>query len=551
MKITGAQAMIRALQRQKVEMVFGYPGAAICPFYDTLIDSNIHHVLTRNEQGAAHAANGYARAKGRTGVCIATSGPGATNLITGIATAYMDSIPLVVITGQVATDLIGSDSFQEVDTTGATSPFTKHNYLVRNAADLPEIFSEAFYLASSGRPGPVLIDVPVDIQTDVFEEYEPGSVNLPGYNPPGRASSEQIRMIAELTAEASSPIICAGGGLIGSGSSELLIRLAEQWQIPVVTTMMGIGVIPYNHDLYLGTLGSHGVYAANYALHHADLVILMGARVGNRAMGAASEIAKRAKIIHIDIDPAEIGKNIRPHLAVPADIKQVLAQLADVSFSGSFAGWLEKIGRLKAAHLYDGWKSGSSDFIHPPTLMRTIGSLAPDDALITTEVGQNQIWAANHYPVIRPASFITSGGMGTMGFGLPAAIGAQKACPEKTVIAVSGDGSLQMSLQELGTIRQENAGVKIVLLNNSRLGMVHEIQSLKYHKRYSQVFLETNPDFQLLAESYGIEHEKIHSNDQIEAGVKKMLAHRGPYLLECTVDPDEPTLYHSGRRQVK
>ena len=550
MKTTGAQAMVKALTRHGVKQVFGYPGAAICPFYDAILDSDIHHVLVRNEQGAAHAANGYARAGKRTGVCIATSGPGATNLITGIATAYMDSIPLIVITGQVSRDLIGSDSFQEADTTGATTPFTKHNYLVAQASELPRIFAEAFYLASSGRPGPVLIDVPVDVQTEEFGDYEPIVPVLPGYNPPSQANSADIEMIRKLLSESTAPIICAGGGLISSHSSDLFGKFVDDWKLPVVTTMMGIGVLPWNHELNLGTLGSHGVYAANYALHHADLIILMGARAGNRAMGSASEIARKATVIHIDIDPAEIGKNIRPHLSVQADIKKVLEQLlmTHPQASDKHKKWLEIIADLKMEYDYDDYRYDKSEFISPPSIIRKVGLMAEAGAIITTEVGQNQIWAANHYPITNLDTFITSGGMGTMGFGLPAAVGAQKACPEKYVIAVSGDGSLQMSLQELGTVKQEKLPLKIVLLNNSRLGMVHEIQSLKYQNRYSQVFLEENPDFQLLAEAYDFAHEVISSNDQIEAATKRMLASDKPYLLECLTDPHEPTLYHKSRR---
>lgn len=534
--------MISALEREQVQTVFGYPGAAICPFYDALLDSSIRHILTRHEQGAAHAANGFARAAGRTGVCIATSGPGATNLITGIATAYMDSIPLVVITGQVATDLIGSDSFQEADTTGATSPFTKHNYLVKSARDLPRIFREAFHIASTGRPGPVLIDIPVDIQTESFEDYEPGPVRLPGYHPVTEPLPEEVTQIASLLKQSEAPIICAGGGIISCNAGPLLIQFAERNQIPVVTTMMGIGAIPSGHPLNLGTLGSHGVFAANYALHHADLVILIGARVGNRAMGSASEIARRARIIHIDIDPAEIGKNIKPHLAVMADAGRTLQALNDLAPGCEQVTWLAKVTEIKTDHQYRLIMTQPSTSVHPPSLMRKLAEIAGPEAIVTTEVGQNQIWAANHYPVALPRTFISSGGMGTMGYGLPASLGAKLACPERTVLAIGGDGSLQMSIQELGTIKQEKAAVKVVLLNNSRLGMVHEIQSLKYN-RYSQVFLEENPDFQLIAEAYGFGHERIGSNDRLDSAIRKMLEHPGPYLLECIIDPHEPTLY--------
>ena len=543
MTMTGAQAMIHALEQEQVTTVFGYPGAAICPFYDALLDSPIKHVLTRNEQGAAHAANGYARAAGKTGVCIATSGPGSTNLITGIATAYMDSIPLVAITGQVASDLIGSDSFQEADITGATSPFTKHNYLVKSASDLPRIMKEAFHIASTGRPGPVLVDVPIDVQSDSFTYVEPGPVDLPGYHPGSRLSEEQTKTMARLISEAKAPIICAGGGVISAEAGPLLRQVAEKLQIPVMTTMMGIGAMPADHPLYLGILGSHGVYAANYSLNKADLVILIGARVGNRAMGSAAEIARRAQIIHIDIDPAEIGKNIKPHLAIIADAGEALRTMLGMQTHEESAAWLASIMEIKQKRSYRTLLNQPSASIHPPSLMRRLGELAGPDAIITTEVGQNQIWAANHYPIIQPRTFLSSGGMGTMGYGLPASLGAKVACPDRTVIAVSGDGSIQMSLQELGTIKQEKAAVKIVLLNNSRLGMVHEIQSLRYSQRYSQVILEENPDFQLLAEAYGFRHALISSNDQIDEAIRSMLNHPGPYLLECSIDPYEPTLY--------
>jgi len=540
--ITGAQAIVRALEAEQVTTVFGYPGAAIMPFYDALLDSSIKHVLTRHEQGAAHAASGYARSSGRTGVCIATSGPGATNLITGIATAYMDSIPLVAITGQVVSSLIGSDSFQEADITGACSPFTKHTYLVRRAEDLPRIVREAFYIASSGRQGPVLIDLPLDIQAASFSDSEPVTLDLPGYHPALKPDPDAIDQLADRLVQAKRPILCAGGGVISAGASDALRRLAEQLDLPVVTTLMGIGVLPAGHSHYLGTLGSHGVFAANYALHQADLVVLAGARVGNRAMGSAAEIARHAQIIHIDIDPAEIGKNITTDLAIVGDIHLALDGLLDRRIAIRHADWLAQVQTIRDDAEFDAFTESPSSVVHPPTLLHLIGEACPPDTILTTEVGQNQIWAANFFPVRQPRTFISSGGMGTMGYGLPAALGAKVAFPDRTVLAVSGDGSLQMSLQELGTIRQEKAAVKIVLLNNSRLGMVHEMQSLKY-KRYSQVFLEENPDFEYLALAYGFGYARLSSNDQIRAAVDAMLADPRPYLLECIVSPQEPTLY--------
>ncbi len=543
MKMTGAKAMIHALELEQVSTVFGYPGAAICPFYDALLDSGIKHVLSRNEQGAAHAASGYARAIGRTGVCVGTSGPGSTNLITGIATAYMDSIPMVAITGQVSSELIGSDSFQEVDITGATSPFTKHNYLVKSASDLPRIFKEAFHIASTGRPGPVLIDVPLDVQADEFDYQDPGPVSLPGYHPSSQLPDEKVKAMVEMLNAARRPVICAGGGVVAANAADQLRQVVDKHRIPVMTTMMGIGAMPADHPLYLGILGSHGVFPANYSLHKADLVILIGARVGNRAMGSAAEIARQARIIHIDIDPAEIGKNIKPHLAVIADAGEALAKMLTLDLVGTKSEWLDTIRDVKQQKSYTRRFDQPSVVIHPPSLLQRLAELAGPDAIVTTEVGQNQIWAANHYPIMKPRTFITSGGMGTMGYGLPASLGAKVACPDRTVIAVSGDGSLQMSIQELGTIKQEKAAVKVILFNNRRLGMVHEIQSLKYSKRYSQVFLEENPDFQLVAEAYGFGHTVLESNDKIDEALRQMLDYPGPFMLECVVDPEEPTLY--------
>lgn len=536
--------MVRALELEGVTTVFGYPGAAIAPFYDALLDSTIHHVLNRNEQGAAHAASGYARAGRTTGVCIATSGPGATNLITGIATAYMDSIPIVAITGQVASDLIGSDSFQEVDITGATSPFTKHNYLVKTASDLPRIFREAFYLAGSGRPGPVLIDVPVDIQNEMIDFVWPNPASLPGYQPKFDPDADQMAAMRELLANAQKPLICAGGGVISAQASQSLLQLIDHWQIPVITTMMGIGAIPSDHPLYLGTMGSHGLYSANFALHHSDVLILLGARVGNRAMGSATEIARRARVVHVDIDPAELGKNIQPHLAINADLRQVIASLMDTRPVIGWQDWLAETGMLRTRQHAQWPDAPLNDLsISPPRLLEQLGKKAPVDTILTTEVGQNQIWAANHFPVRQAGTFISSGGMGTMGYGLPAALGAQCACPDRQIISISGDGSLQMSLQELGTIHQQRLPVKIILFNNSRLGMVHEIQSLKYNRRYSQVFLEENPDFSLLAAAYGFRYEKISHNEQIDSALDHLLSASDPFFLDCVVDPHEPTLY--------
>lgn len=540
MKLTGAQAMTKALELEGIKTIFGYPGAAICPFYDALLDSDITHVLTRNEQGAAHAANGYARVTGKPGVCVATSGPGATNLITGIATAYSDSIPMVAITGQVSLDLIGRDVFQEVDTTGATAPFCKHNYLVKKVGDLPRIIKEAFHIASTGRPGPVVIDVPVDIQTQVLEFTYPETVDIKGYKPNYKGHPQQIKRIAEAVSKAENPVICAGGGVITANASEIMTRFAEKCGIPVVTTLMGKGAIHGDHGLNLGMLGSHGVFAANYAINKTDLLILLGARVGDRALGTAEKIVEKAKIIHIDIDPAEIGKNVSTTIPVVGDAKLILEDLYSVIQPGDTSQWIDSIKKIKEEKAVK-FKSYVGS-VNPKLLIFKLSERLDEASIMATEVGQNQIWAANNFTAKRPGAFITSGGLGTMGFGLPAAIGAKLGNPERTVVVVGGDGSFQMSMPELGTIKQSKIGIKILIVNNSRLGMVREIQKNKYDKRYSQVFMNDNPDFVKLAEAYGFKSEKITADSQIDGALDRFLADDGTYLLECIVDPEESTI---------
>ena len=543
MKVTGAQAIVKALELEKVDTVFGYPGAAICPFYDALRDSNIRHILTRHEQGAAHAASGYARATGRTGVCISTSGPGATNLITGIATAYMDSIPVVAITGQVSSELIGKDVFQEADITGATAPFCKHSYLVRSSADLPRILKEAFHIASTGRPGPVLIDIPIDIQCDEVEFNYPENIDIKGYKPNYRGHVMQVKKVVNAIAEAKRPVICAGGGIISANASKELLELAQKCKIPVVTTLMGIGSIPLEHELNMGMLGSHGVYSANHSVYNADLLLIFGARVGDRAMASTNIIAKKATIVHVDIDPAEIGKNIHVSIPVVGDIKMVLNDIIDIAEPGDTAEWNAKLQKIKEEHsVTRKYNIKSSNTINPKYFINCLSSYLDDKSIVTTEVGQNQIWAANHLNVKNARGFITSGGMGTMGYGLPAGIGAKIGRPESPVVVIAGDGSFQMSMQELGTIKQEKLGVKVVIFNNSRLGMVRELQKVKYGGRYTQVFLDANPDFVKLAEAYGIKASRICNNDEINESIKNMLKDNEPYILECIVDPDESTL---------
>lgn len=542
MKITGAQAIVKALEHEGVEVMFGYPGAAICPFYDALIDSQIRHILTRHEQGAAHAANGYARASGKVGVCVVTSGPGATNIITGIATAYMDSIPVVAITGQVSSDLIGRDVFQEADITGAAAPFVKHSYLVKAAKDLPRIIKEAFYIASTGRPGPVLIDLPVDIQNDEIKFEYPKSVDIRGYKPNIKGHSLQIKKIAEAIAKSKKPVICAGGGVLRSGATDELLEFAEKCSLPVTPTLMGIGVLPSDHELNLGMLGSHGFYTANYAINNADLLIILGARVGNRAMSKPSQIAKKAKIVHIDIDPAEIGKNIEVSIPVVGDLKQILKELNAVVKKPDADDWIEELKSKKKEHSVKIKSGKSADYVNPKYLMSVLTETVDSDTIVTTEVGQNQIWAANNFGVRKPGSFITSGGMGTMGYGLPAAIGAKAACPNSKVICIGGDGSFQMSMQELGTMKQNKIGVKVLIFNNYRLGMVRELQKISHCSRYTQVFLDENPDFLAIFKAYGFDGQRISNDKDVKKALKKMLEDDKPYLLECMVDPEESTL---------
>ena len=540
MKLTGAQVLVKALELEGINTIFGYPGAAISPFYDALLDSKLTHILTRNEQGAAHAASGYSRVTGKPGVCVATSGPGATNLITGIATAYCDSIPIVAITGQVSSELIGRDVFQEADITGATEPFCKHNYLVKDIKELPRIIKEAFHIAATGRPGPVLIDVPIDIQTQSIDFVYPEEVDIRGYKPNYKGHPQQIKRIAEAIVNAKSPVICAGGGVISAKASEIMTKLVEKSNIPVVTTLMGIGALPSDHPLNLGMLGSHGVYAANYAVNKADLLILIGARVGDRALGTAQKIAQKARIIHIDIDPAEIGKNVDTTIPVVGDAKLILENLFDVIQIGDTTEWISVVKELK--DVKDKFDKGKGNAVNPRLLISKLSERLDSEAIMATEVGQNQIWAANNFVAKKPGTFVTSGGLGTMGYGLPAAIGAKLGKPESTVVVIGGDGSFQMSMPELGTIKQSGIGIKILILNNSRLGMVRELQKNRHNSRYSQVFLDSNPDFVKLAEAYGFSAERITTNMQIDAALDRFLEEDKTYILECIVDPEEPTV---------
>ncbi|OCN01619.1 acetolactate synthase, large subunit, biosynthetic type [Clostridium sp. W14A] len=541
--ITGAEIMVKCLESEQVELVFGYPGAAICPFYDSLSLSKIRHVLVRQEQNAAHMASGYARASGKPGVCVATSGPGATNLITGIATAYMDSIPLIAITGQVNQWLLGRDVFQEADITGACESFTKHSYLVKDLADLPRVFKEAFHIASTGRPGPVLIDIPTDVQTAKTGSFTyPQKAEIAGYKPRTQGHAVQVKRAAEAVRAAKRPLIVCGGGVVSAAAREELISFAEGTRIPVVSTMMGLGVMPMDSPLYLGMIGMHGHENANRAIHESDCILLCGARVGDRAVNDPEKITEKATIIHIDVDPAEIGKNMAVNIPIVGDVRLVLKSLSQQMVpAGEDSAWTRRLKQERAEFVPHGTPQNGTGFVEPRSFFRAFSSLLREDAILVSDVGQHQIWAASSFNV-KQGRFLTSGGLGTMGYSLPAAVGAKLAKPNRQVICICGDGAFQMSLCELATLVESGAEVKIILMQNTRLGMVWEIQNKWYEGRCPATQLTGDPDFVALAKAYGIRSALADSNDSAEHLAREMLEASGPFLLVCRVDPCAPTL---------
>lgn len=541
--MTGAEMAVKALEKNGVKVVFGYPGAANCPIIDRLSFSSIKHILTRNEQGAAHMASGYARVTKQAGVCTATSGPGATNLITGIATAYMDSIPMVALTGQVTTKLIGKDAFQEVDITGATLPFTKHSYLIKDGLDIPKVINEAFHIANTGRPGPVLIDFPMDILKMEFDyPEEEDEVNIRGYKLLGRANESQIKKVAEAVKTAKKPVILAGGGIVTSDATNEFRKFVKETDIPVVSTMMGIGTIPTDNPRYYGMMGSHGVKRANMIFNRADLVIVMGSRLGDRTVANVKGLEDGNKLVHIDIDPAEIGKNVQPYIPVVGDIKDVLEQLIPlVSGYKADKEWINEADELRGRFTHVPF-SEDNGFVNPRYFLNVLSEKTKSDVYLSTEVGQNQIWCANNFTFKSPRSLLTSGGFGTMGYGLPAAIGASASVEgQKPVIAVMGDGSFQMDLPEMGTMVQWDIPVKMVLFQNRRLGMVHEHQYLLYKSNYQAVNIDCKPDFEMLAKAYGIESGTVTENSKVDKAIDKMMSADGSYLLIVNVNPFEPT----------
>ncbi len=537
MKLSGTEIVVECLNREKVEVVFGIPGGAIMPLYDTIYQkASFTHLLTKHEQGAVHAADGYARATGKVGVCFATSGPGATNLVTGLANAYLDSIPIIAFTGQVISPFIGTDAFQEVDITGITLPITKHNYLVMNVKNLPATIREAFYLAKNGRPGPVLIDLPKDVQSAQTEFSYPEKDKFSHYRPTLKGNLNQIKKAALALEKAKRPIIYAGGGVISSNASEELRNFVQKTNIPVTTTLMGLGCFPEEDSLALGMLGMHGLFSANTAVSEADIIMALGARFDDRVIGNAKIFCPDAKFIHIDIDPAEISKNVRADIPIVGDLKYVLTKLTQFVEPKSEKKWLERIAHLKENNPL---QYQQDDQLRPQYVVEKLYEQTRGDAILVTDVGQHQMWVAQYYKFSHPRSFITSGGLGTMGFGLPAAIGAQVGCPEKRVFCIAGDGGFQMNIQELATAIYKKIPVVVLIINNGFLGMVRQWQELFFEKRYSQTSLEGSPDFAKVAQVYGGKGVRVTNREDFNTALTQALSEKTFFLIDCLIPPEE------------
>lgn len=546
--MTGAQILLESLKREGVDVIFGFPGGAVIDIYDQIPQyPSLKHVLVRHEQGAIHMADGYARATGRVGVCLVTSGPGATNTVTGIATAYMDSIPVVIFTGQVPTALIGNDAFQEVDIVGITRPCTKHNFLVKDVSTLAKTIKEAFYLARSGRPGPVLVDLPKDVQQALTTYSYPKKVTTRGYNPHYEPNAKQVHKVAEMLAEAKQPLIYAGGGVVSSQAATELTWLAKSFDIPVTATLMGLGCFPGDNPLWLGMLGMHGTYTANYAMANADLILAVGARFDDRVTGKVSEFARQATMVHIDIDPTSIQKNVRVDVPIVADCRQFLAALREeltprAESREGFADtskWLEQLGKWTSEHPLEYRPAAKDGPLKPQAVIEAVQKLTKGDAIVATEVGQHQMWVAQFYKFKHPRTLLSSGGLGTMGYGFPASLGAQAAFPDKLVINFAGDGSIQMNIQELATAVCYNLPVKVIILNNGYLGMVRQWQELFYGRNYCSTCLDVAPDFVKLADAYGAAGFRIQKAEELEPTLKKAFETPRPCIIDVVVDPEE------------
>lgn len=537
--MTVAKAMVKSLEAENIKHVFGYPGAAICPFYDELLKSDIQHILVRHEVNGGHSASGYARMSGKPGVCIATSGPGATNIITAIATAYMDSIPLVVITGQVNSDQIGRDVFQEADITGSAEPFVKHSFLVKNPDDICAVFKKAFYIAGTGRQGPVLIDVPMDVQKMECTFDYPEKIDIRSYRPKTDGNKLQVKRVIEAISKSKCPLICAGGGIFAANAKEELKTFSELCDIPVINTMMGLSNMDMSDRLYFGMIGMHGVRPANYAVSHCDLFILLGARVGDRAVTAIQQL-NGVPVIHIDIDPAEIGKNLTATTPIVGDLKIILKQLIESSVQLNHAEWVNELAEIREREnspVID----KTDGVVNPKQFMSILNKYIPDDTIVVADVGQNQIWTANNI-FLKKGRFLTSGGMGTMGYSLPAAIGAKLASPDSQVIAICGDGSFQMQMMELATAVQHGVNVKIIVMVNNYLGMVREVQEKYYDNRLIAVDLTGSPRCDKIAEAYGIQSATVTDLETAEKSVQKMISSDKPFLLQVMVKDTEKTI---------
>ncbi len=544
MELTGAEILVESLKKEGVHTLFGYPGGVVLSVYDVLFHSDIRHVLVRHEQGAVHAADGYARASGEVGVALVTSGPGATNTVTGLATAYMDSVPIVVFSGQVPTNLIGNDAFQEADIVGITRPCTKHNFLVKDVRDLARIIKEAFYLARSGRPGPVLVDLPKDVIVGRTEYVYPDAAKMRGYNPTYEGHIGQIKKALKALQESRQPVIYAGGGVVLSNASRDLTEFARQLHVPVTATLMGLGCFPGSDPLFLGMLGMHGTYRANMAVTHCDFLLAVGARFDDRVTGKLDEFAPGARIVHVDIDPTSISKNVRVDIPIVGDVKNVVKKMLGLvqaeewkDWGANLAPWNEQILAWRDHHkmAYD----QGPDVIKPQFVVEKLWEVTRGDCIVATEVGQNQMWAAQYFTLDQPRCWLTSGGLGTMGYGFPAALGAQAAFPDRVVIDIAGDGSIQMNIQELATAVQYRLPVKIAVLNNGFLGMVRQWQELFFEKRYSHTRMEFAPDFVKLAEAYGALGLRAERPEEVVAVIRAALAHPGPVIMDFRVDPEQ------------